>query len=142
MASREPPMPRGIRNHNPGNIIRDGTRWQGLAEDQSGDGRFCIFREAFWGLRALARVLVTYHRKRGLRSVAAIIRRYAPPVENQTDAYIAAVARSLGLGAEEDFPLTEDRLVRLMRAIIRHENGQQPYAEAALTTAARSALVP
>ena len=34
---------KGLRNCNPGNIERDHTQWQGMAEDQSADDRFCIF---------------------------------------------------------------------------------------------------
>jgi len=38
----QPAIPRGIRNHNPGNIEK-GDPWQGLAADQSGDPRFAVF---------------------------------------------------------------------------------------------------
>ena len=43
-------LPRGIRNHNPGNI-KLGTAWDGLSDEQN-DDVFCQFKEPVWGLRA------------------------------------------------------------------------------------------
>ena len=39
MTTSTRPLPRGIRNHNPGNIIRGADRWLGMAADQSADAR-------------------------------------------------------------------------------------------------------
>lgn len=117
-------LPRGIRNHNPGNIVRDGTPWQGLAADQSADPRFCVFNTAADGIRALARLLLTYQDKHGLRTVRGIINRYAPPVENDTGAYVRAVAAALGVAADDPIDVHQYRHMEpLVRAIIRHENG-------------------
>ena len=53
-------VPRGIRNHNPGNVLRTkSVTWQGQAEDQSGDPEFVVFTAPEWGLRAIARILLT-----------------------------------------------------------------------------------
>lgn len=117
-------IPRGIRNHNPGNIERTGTRWRGMAEDQSADPRFIVFEAPIWGLRAIARVLRTY-RRQGHTTIRAIINRWAPPIENPTAAYIDAVAREVGIGP--DVPVPEERVQALMQAIVRFENGTQPY---------------
>ncbi|MFI3272941.1 MAG: structural protein, partial [Pseudomonadota bacterium] len=57
-------MPRGIRNHNPGNI-RHGDDWQGLRDTQT-DKNFCQFVSPEFGIRALARVLMNYEKKHGL----------------------------------------------------------------------------
>lgn len=117
-------IPRGIRNHNPGNI-RHGDKWQGLAPVQS-DTDFCTFISPEHGIRAMAVILLNYQRKHGLRSVREIIARWAPPCENDTGAYAAHVAR--GMGVDPDEPISvADRLPLLVTAIIRHENGQQPY---------------
>lgn len=122
---------RGIRNHNPGNIERRGDPWQGMAEDQSADPRFIVFREAKWGIRALARVLITYQDRHGLDTVEGIINRWAPPGENKTGAYVAAVARRMGVGRTEKLDLQDYRTLRpLVEAIIHHENGVQPYSGA------------
>jgi hypothetical protein len=78
-------QPRGIRNHNPGNIRRNGDPWQGLAKDQT-DREFFTFQSAVYGIRALARLLITYQDKYGLCTIETIIGRWAPAVENNTKA--------------------------------------------------------
>lgn len=124
--------PRGIRNHNPGNIRRSGDPWQGLAKDQNDDA-FFQFAEPKWGIRALARVLISYQDRHGLRTVRAIISRWAPPVENKTSSYIDHVARRLGIGADDSLDIHDYRVLRgLVEAIVAHENGQQPYTDAQL----------
>ena len=119
-------VPRGIRNNNPGNIEK-GAPWDGLAADQSGDDRFAVFSSPVWGVRALARVLGTYRERYGLTTVRGIVSRWAPANENNTEAYIQAVANEIGVPdrvalVTEDYPA-------LIKAIIRHENGVQPYPD-------------
>ncbi len=119
--------PRGIRNNNPGNIRKSNIKWQGLAQEQT-DVAFYQFTRAEYGIRALCRVLRTYQRKYGLNDVRSIINRFAPPVENDTDSYVYAVAKALGVSSNISINL-EDRetMIKLLKAIIKHENGQQPY---------------
>jgi hypothetical protein len=122
-------LPRGLRNHNPGNIERTETNWAGMATDQSGDQRFVVFRAPEWGLRAIARIVHTYRRRYGLDTVAGIIGRWAPPKENDTESYIAQVAKALGVAADQRLDLSrEDVMADLVEAIVQHENGQQPYS--------------
>lgn len=121
------PTPRGVRNNNPGNIDRTRTVWQG--EDRSADAlrrepRFCVFLTPQAGFRALAKTLLTYQRKHGLRTVRDIIGRWAPPVENNTRAYVAQVAREVGVGETEIVSFDKEVLLeRLVTSIARHENG-------------------
>ncbi len=117
---------RGLRNCNPGNI-RKGTTWRGMAKEQS-DTDFVVFMTPLYGLRALAKVLRTYAEKHKLVTVTAIISRWAPGNENDTDAYIDAVCQRMGVRAHETVDLRNDiTLIKLMQAIVWHENGQQPY---------------
>ncbi|WP_047472556.1 structural protein P5 [Delftia sp. ZNC0008] len=133
--------PRGIRNNNPGNIDRTAEKWQGMAADQSSDARFVVFSAPVWGLRALAKVLLSYQRKHGLRTPAAIIGRWAPPVENDTGAYARQVAKALGVGVGDQIDLQQpETLQRVLPAIVQHENGQQPYPAALIAEAVRLAL--
>lgn len=132
--------PRGIRNGNPGNLRRSGIRWIGLAKVQS-DPEFCVFTDAYFGLRACARVLLTYQRAHGLRTVRTIIARYAPPVENETSFYIVAVAKKLGVHMDKLIDLTDvDTLAAFVTSIVKHENGQQPYSAELIRSACLSAL--
>lgn len=133
MTAQKNTPPRGIRNNNPGNIRRNGDPWQGLAERQL-DIEFFTFKSAVYGIRALARTLITYQDKYGLRTIRQIISRWAPPNENNTEAYVKAVAASTGLDADQPLDVHRfDHLLPLTKAIIRHENGQQPYSDAELT---------
>lgn len=133
--------PLGIRNNNPGNIDRTAEKWQGMAADQSSDSRFVVFSAPVWGLRALAKVLLSYQRKHGLRTPAAIIGRWAPPVENDTGAYARQVAKALGVGVGDQIDLQQpETLQRILPAIVQHENGQQPYPAALVAEAVRLAL--
>lgn len=116
-------LPRGIRNNNPGNIERTGDRWRGMSAIQS-DPRYVVFDAPVWGLRAMARIIRNYMRQ-GCDTIERIITRWAPPSENVTSAYIAAVSRHVGKAPNA--PLTEADLIPLMEAITRHENGMQPY---------------
>ena len=125
-------LPRGIRNHNPGNIER-GAPWQGLAADQSADDRFAVFESPRWGLRAIARVLVTYQDRHGIRTVQGILARWAPTTENDTVAYVAHVSKRLDVGPSELIDVHDYAVMRpLVEAIILHENGMQPYDDATI----------
>ena len=122
-------LSRGIRNNNPGNLRFSADDWKGLATRQT-DSEFFQFVSPFWGIRAMARTLKNYQQRHGLNTVREIISRWAPNTENDTDAYVRSVERQTGIDA--DAPISvEANLVSLVPAIIRHENGSQPY-EAAL----------
>ena len=120
---------RGIRNHNPGNIERvPGTVWRGMATDQSADPRFIVFTAPQWGIRAMARILKNYATQ-GYRSVAQILTRYAPSIENDTASYIASVSQRLGVDPRAPLALNDATLAALVKALIQHENGVQPYSD-------------
>jgi hypothetical protein len=110
---------RGIRNNNPGNIEK-GIAWQGAVGD---DGTFIIFADDTWGLRAMAKDLTTKINSDGLTTITAIITQYAPPSENDTASYIAAVASDTGFGATDLLTADQPTLHALIRAIANHENG-------------------
>ncbi len=132
--------PRGLRNKNPGNIRRSAIPWRGKVA--GADPEFETFDTAFNGIRALCRILLTYYRQHGLKSCEQIVARWAPAAENDTAAYAAHVARLLGVATDEPLAVDDsDTLARLAEAIIRHENGEQPYAADLIHRAALSALI-
>ncbi|AXD45530.1 structural protein [Salmonella enterica] len=121
--------PRGIRNNNPGNI-RQGDDWQGLVpKAQRTDKSFCQFITPEYGIRAMIIILRNYQRRHGLSTVTGIINRWAPPDENNSQAYIDSVAKATGVTPDQHIDTTDSRfMMKLLQAIIRHENGIQPYS--------------
>jgi hypothetical protein len=123
------------RINNPGGIERTrGTIWKGQNNDQSTDARFVVFTSAVWGIRALARTLLTYSRvypqdsPRDIDTVREIVSRWAPPGENDTDAYIHAVANTTGFMPDQAIDVTDPKVMSaLVIGIIRQENGRNSY---------------
>jgi hypothetical protein len=124
---------RAIRNNNPGNL-RIGEPWQGLMRretmtaEQRAEPAFCVFADAGWGFRAMAKVILSYERI-GASTVSKIIHRWAPPGENDTAAYVSAVSAALHVAPDEHI-FVNDRAVMhaLLKAIATHETGTWPEA--------------
>lgn len=107
--------PLGIRNNNPGNL-RPG-------------GREASYGSPGAGIAALGNQLRRYG-SRGWNTLDSIISHYAPSSENNTEAYIAAVARDTGFGRGQQLNLNDPAtLQKLSAAIIKHENGYNPYSD-------------
>lgn len=122
-------LPRGIRNNNPGNIDKGANKWQGLdpAANLKNESRFAVFKDATWGIRALAITLITYQDKYAICTVRDIIARWAPPNENDTLAYAGAVCKQTGFALDEILNMHDyTYLCPIVEAIIRHENGRGP----------------
>jgi hypothetical protein len=86
---------RNWRNNNPGNIE------YGIFAQRMGaigtDGRFAVFPTLDSGTKAKEELLFGAQSNYKNLSIAAAISRYAPPNENNTQAYIAAVTSALGV---------------------------------------------
>ena len=144
--------PRGVRNNNPGNIdFNPRNNWQGQLGLELGvpRPRFARFDTPENGIRALAKLLLNYRGKdgmpgvggHGIDTVRETINRWAPGHENDTAAYIAAVAKALGVEPESVIDVRRPQLLRaLVVEIIKHENGRQPYAAAVIDEGVRRAL--
>jgi hypothetical protein len=135
--------PRGESNNNPGNLRWvAGIHWLGLADPPRDDKGFCRFVSAGFGIRALARDLLTSWRD-GRRSVEAIVAAYAPPSENDAAAYIAAVSKALSVAPSAALDLADhDTLRALVRAVIRQEEGRVIYDDNTIGQAISMALAP
>lgn len=124
--------PKGLRNNNPGNL-----RSWGDAPIKNG---FAVFKSAQEGLSAMAGNLLAYSRH-GLDTVKAIVSRWAPASENNTAAYISAVAKQIGAGASDHLNLRNPEvLAKLMAAITQHENGANPYGRDMMLAVANARL--
>ena len=84
-------LSRGLRNLNPGNIRHSSVKYKGEREKTT-DKEFKQFRTIEEGYRAMFVLLYTYCLK-GFDTIERIIERYAPPSENNTEAYINRVCR-------------------------------------------------
>lgn len=116
-------MSRGLANCNPGNIRRSSSRYRGEVRP-SRDPDFKQFESIEWGYRAIFVTLNTYRRKYGLRTIREMISRWAPPVENHTEAYIRAVTARTGFSADEVLDTrSRQQMVPLIAAMSEVENG-------------------
>nr|WP_269783852.1 structural protein P5 [Pseudomonas protegens] len=140
---------RGVRNRNPGNIdYNPRNDWQGQLGKEP-NGRFAVFDTAENGIRALGRLLLNYRGKDGMPGVGGpgidtpreFITRWAPGNENDTEAYIAAIAKRLGVKANDAIDIKNPATLRaVMLGIIVHENGGNPYPDAVFEEGLRRAL--
>ena len=124
---------RGLRNNNPGNIRISTIPWDGkVPVSQNTDGDFEQFYNAEDGIRAMARNLLTYY-NRGLDTIEKMISTWAPSNENDTAAYIRSVSMKTGIDSKAKYP--RDNIAPLVKAIIVHENGLNPYSDAVINRA-------
>lgn len=128
--------PRGIRNNNPLNIKWVSFQtWNG----QTGvdDAGFVIFDKPENGIRAGVRTLTSY-RNAGYVTPRQIITRWtggdSSAIQNS---YIAHVSSALGIAESAEVPAS--RWFDLIKVMIKHENGQQPYNDAQIRAGIASA---
>ena len=130
-------LPRGIRNNNPLNIRRSKDKWKGLRAVQA-DAQFCQFESLEYGWRAAFYLLTrTYYHKYRLFTIRAIISKWAPPMENKTEAYIAKVSRLTGIDPDEPIGIPSDqpaRWIAIGRAMAIQENGTESIDDFAMLT--------
>ena len=116
-------LPRGLRNNNPLNIIRNSTKWQGMSDTQT-DKRFVQFKSLAYGYRAAYKLIHTYMTKYGLLSIEGIISRWAPPSENNTEAYIQRVEKRTGWKRNAILSFyNRELMAKLVVAMAEVENG-------------------
>lgn len=124
-------LPLGLRNNNPGNLRA------GLGQTGTNKG-FATFDTPEQGLAAMARQLLLYQNRDGLKNISQIIKKYAPASENNTQAYIDAVTKATGFNSQEYIDLNKSgNLAAIMEAMVKHENGRNPFSSAQFETAAR-----
>lgn len=112
---------RSWRNNNPGNIsYGEFARQEGAIGT---DGRFAIFPSADVGRQAQVDLLRTS--KYQALSIAQAITRWAPPSENDSEAYIAAVISQTGFPREQKLSsMSIGQLGQLADAMAQHEGYQ------------------
>jgi len=138
MISRGANQTLGERNNNPGNLrFNPAISWLGQTGQNQG---FATFDTPLNGIRAMAKNLSAYF-SRGLDTVTKIISTWAPPSQNDTASYIAAVSNSLGVNPDDPLNLDDPGTMNaLVGAIIAQENGRIIYAQADIAQAVNSAI--
>ena len=116
----------GMRNHNPGNLRPAGasTGFQSFGDDDE-------------GLFAMANQLALYF-DRNKDTIRSIVSTWAPGNENNTAAYIASVAKSMGMSPDAHLSRDPGTMSKLMGGMIGVENGRNPFASDRLANAAMS----
>lgn len=115
-------LPRGIRNNNPGNLIK-GIKFSG-EKIPSTDSRFAQFTDMPFGIRALFIDLINKH-KRGLDTIEKILEVYAPRTENPTLKYISTLSAKTNIPATLIFTPNKENFWKLAQGIAEVENGTQ-----------------
>lgn len=116
-------LPRGLRNCNPGNIRHNGVSYEGEITP-SKDKAFKQFKAMEYGYRAMFVVLHTYARKYSINTIATMIARYAPAIENHTQKYIDAVSEWSGVPATSHLTTTNaEVMIPIVAAMSKVENG-------------------
>ena len=114
---------RGLRNNNPGNIRKNSERWMHEIIP-SQDSAFKQFDSMEWGVRALFHLLNNFRLLYGLDTIEKMIGRYAPPNENNTEAYIKSVSEWSNVSRSSSLTTTNrDVMVPIVEAMIRVETG-------------------
>jgi hypothetical protein len=122
-------IPRNVRDANPGNIDQSNTKWQGLmpydqqSPIQRAETRFAVFVSPRFGFRALCATLRTYIVEDDCRTIEEIVSRWAPPVENNTAAYIQCVQLDTGFSKTAVLVPDGPTLYKLAHAITTQETG-------------------
>lgn len=123
--------PRGIRNNNPLNLRYIADPARAYNGQVGNDGGYGIYDTPADGVRAASHQLQEDYAN-GDGTLAGLITTWAPPVENNTPAYIADVAQRTGLDPLAALDLMPN-LPQIVAAMIWHEDGEQPYNMADIT---------
>lgn len=119
-----PGLPLGLRNNNPGNLrpLAGGQKWQGEI-DRDYYYNFSRFSDVGYGLRAMITDITGDIVLDGMNTVTKLITAYAPPSENDTQAYINYVCNATGFGPHQVIQPTRANIEKLIRAKMKVELG-------------------
>lgn len=120
------PYRRGFRNHNPGNL----TAAPNTTGHDYGNGHvYAQFANMHDGLAAMSRQLMLDADK-GINRIDELVKKYAPRrAGNNTASYIRMVSGQTGFHPSQALDLHDPAILSsLMNAMIKMENGQQPFS--------------
>lgn len=117
-------QPRGIRNNNPLNIRISNNNWLGKDKPPR-DPAFETFQTMEYGIRAAFIIIRTYINKYKCIYLSDVIKRFAPPTENNTNKYINFVRMQTDIyqGMRLNFD-NKEQMVKLLVAMSQYETGR------------------
>ena len=119
---QSPLLPRGLRNNNPLNIRHNNDTFQG--EIKGTDKNFKTFSCTPYGYRAGFVILHTYL-QHGENTIAKIVSRWSPPIENDTAKYIEFVERYSGISRHKELTTADGSdYILIVSAMSFMENGK------------------
>lgn len=121
LACRFMEVTRGIRNKNPFNIRYSNNSWLGKVRTNKKDKQFEEFRELDYGLRAGVQLLRGYI-SRGYDTIPSIIKRFAPPTENNTSAYVNYVLDTTGIAPDSHIRCNSLEFYKVCAAVCAYES--------------------
>ncbi|MEO6920529.1 MAG: hypothetical protein ABI171_16225 [Collimonas sp.] len=114
--------PIGVRQNNPGNI----RSWAGVPSVNG----FASFATPQDGIVAMVKNLQAYQNKHGINTLEGVIKRWAPPNENNTSAYIADMAKQTGRSPNEALNLNDPKVVApMISGIAKHEGNGAGFSQ-------------
>lgn len=117
-----------IGKNNPLNIRHNSSKmWKGQDLKKPQTKGFCNFIDVRYSIRACAYLLMRSYRKKGLRTYAELIKRYAPESENPTWSYINYVVPSNRMPF--DVPTTQFDFAQLVFKMSVFESGSEEYCK-------------
>ena len=121
---------RGIRNNNPFNLRRTAIKWAG--KTQGTDKEFETFETIEQGIRAGIIDIVGDIVKDKQDTLNSLFAKFAPPFENDTNAYINYISKVTGAAPTDKLApggkVDSMFLYKLAAAIITHENSAKGAA--------------
>lgn len=118
-------LPLGLRNNNPGNLrYVPAIKWKGQIGENKG---FAVFRNIAYGIRAYGMDL-RHDINAGHDTIEKLIYEFAPPSENNTEAYINNVAKISGIPRKQKLLPNIDTLLKLAKGMFTVELGEK-YAK-------------
>ena len=129
---------RGVKNNNPGNIVKSTQKWNQSTGD---DGKFLKFTTSEDGIRALGVLIRTYYNKHNLKTIDGILGRYTNPDDDPVESYVNYIVKKTGTNRDKDLELfnpdgtinNKSNLTEVIKAIIGFENKNYQYPEVTLT---------
>ena len=129
-------MTRGLINNNPLNLRYNASiKWDGqTGKDANGFAQFISMAK---GLRAGVMTIRNKQKLHGLKTIREIITQFAPPSENDTEAYIKLVTRENNIKDNQiiDLVNNDGLLAGIVRSMIKMEQGINPISNEMVNTA-------